>query len=456
MKHASIVELGINEIKLTGWNPRKNFDEEKLRELADSIKEHGILEPLIVRQVNGSYELVAGERRLRAAKLAGLEKVPVVVRELDDNQVRELMLLENLQREDLNPQEEAQALQSLLAQGITQEELGKKLGKSQAWISNRLRLLKAPEELQEMLISREISPKHVMVLLPYTRYPLFSEKILPKLKEKLEEGPVSVKALEEIVRKAVIGDWDHDHVLCISDFPVEFTRYKNYFDRSGCDGCKHVFEFKSWIGKESYCLNTECWKEKMDMAIQSYKKEREELLKKGIVDTSELHWNQYEYLSSAKFDTSDCESCEHKKIDTGGDPLCLNPKCFKKKQAAWKREQTRLKREEEKKALEALDVYIDEFCQGVNDEKFENVLVPVRVLRAIFDYLAKEAFHDALEKAVSPWKDQGTIPDNQLDKAILRIIILNELFDVDKETIERRTKWLERVSSAPISIAEEG
>lgn len=152
--------LPIERVAVSGANPRKDFNPEALEDLKASIREHGILEPLIVRPVGpkdcSTYELVAGERRLRAAKDLGLKDVPCIIKVLDDHQARELMIIENLQREDLQPLEVAHALEDLLAGGITQEELAKKLGKSQGWISNSLRLLKAPEDLQKLLISREI------------------------------------------------------------------------------------------------------------------------------------------------------------------------------------------------------------------------------------------------------------------------------------------------------------
>ena len=453
-----IKELSIDEIKLTGWNPRKNFDEAKLRELADSIREHGILEPLIVRQHNGTYELVAGERRLRAAKLAGLKKVPVVVRELDDNQVRELMLLENLQREDLNPLEEALALKTLLDEGnITQEELGRKLGKSQAWIANRLRLLKAPEELQEMLISREISTKHMLTLLPYVKYPVFSEVILPRMKKHLQiQGALSVKNLESIIIDAIKYDWDAKCVLDLSSPPYKIAAYKAYMDLDGCDSCGHAIRFKNDQPRSGpYCPNRDCWQKKLKEAKQEYEKEKEKLLKEGVVDTSELNWNDYKYLGPAKFDKSECEDCEHKKKDTDGDLVCLNPKCFREKEDAWRREQYKLKEEAEKKALEVLDDYIERFCYGEENEKFESVLVPVRALRAIFGYFEESVWIEDFKKAVKPWKDRGHIPDQELDKAILRLLVIHELVDLNVKSVERMLRGWEKEYSSPISIAEE-
>ncbi len=435
------MEVPISDIVITGWNPRKSFDEKALEELAASIKEHGILEPLVVRQVNGSYELVAGERRLRAAKLAGLDKVPVVVKDLTDQEVKEIMLLENLQRQDLNPIEEAQALKALLEEGnITQAELGKKLGKSQAWIANRLRLLKAPKELQEMLISREISPKHVMVLLPFTEYAVFKKKILPQLKEKLKDGPVSVRALEEMIRNAVVGDWQHEFVLCLTDFPYEFQKYKEIFDSSGCEGCRHVFEFENWAGKQKYCLNRQCWKDRINRAKHRYEKDRKRNLGDGVVDTSELSFDEYEHLKFAQFDQSECESCGHKKKDTDGDSVCLNPECFRKKTDAWRRELIKLKREKEKKALEVLNDYIAAFCS----DELEHVYIPAKALRAIFGYFESTISADDFKKAMEPWKDRD-ITDQELYFAILRLIVVHSLYELNVESVERLFKrWEEK------------
>lgn len=161
-------------------NPRKHFDADKLQELAESIKACGIVQPIVVveRAVKtGSatevrYQLVAGERRWRAAKLAGLETVPAVVRDLTEQQVMEVMLLENLQREDLNAIEEAKAYGRLIAEsGWTQEELGGKIGKSQGYIANRLRLLDLPEEVQENISRGILSPSQGRALLKYVRWP---------------------------------------------------------------------------------------------------------------------------------------------------------------------------------------------------------------------------------------------------------------------------------------------
>ena len=161
-----IKTLHITLIEPDKEQPRKNFDEEKLKELADNISEHGVLQPILVRPLgNGSYRIVAGERRWRAARIAGLKDVPVVIRELDDVQAAQIALIENIQREDLDPVEEAKAFRRLMDDfGMTQEQLSKSVGKSRSGIANAVRLLTLPEDVQEMVSDGRISVGHAKVL----------------------------------------------------------------------------------------------------------------------------------------------------------------------------------------------------------------------------------------------------------------------------------------------------
>lgn len=162
----SLLFCGIEEIRPNRFQPREHFEESKLRELADSIKEKGILEPLIVRRVSDGYELVAGERRWRAAQKAGLREVPVLVKEMDDLEALEISLIENLQRDDLNPLEEAGAYKRLVEEfGISQEELGVRLGKDRTTVTNTLRLLKLPPEVKDQLLQNRISSGHARAIL---------------------------------------------------------------------------------------------------------------------------------------------------------------------------------------------------------------------------------------------------------------------------------------------------
>ena len=161
-----IVELPVDELRPNPYQPRKVFDEDKLRELAESIKEHGIFQPIIVKRSSiKGYEIIAGERRVKASKLAGLETIPAIVRDFSDEDMMEVALLENLQRENLNSIEEAMAYKNLIeAMNITQEELATRLGKSRSHVTNMIGLLSLPEEVKDMIVDNKISMSHARVL----------------------------------------------------------------------------------------------------------------------------------------------------------------------------------------------------------------------------------------------------------------------------------------------------
>lgn len=161
-----ITELDINMIIPREDQPRKSFDEESLKELAGSLAEHGVLQPVLVREKGDKYEIIAGERRWRAAQIAGLQSVPAIIRQLDDSQAGELSLIENLQREDLTAVEEAQAYRQMIDRyQYTQEMLSQKIGKSRSHIANTLRILNLPSSILEMIESRKISAGHARALL---------------------------------------------------------------------------------------------------------------------------------------------------------------------------------------------------------------------------------------------------------------------------------------------------
>lgn len=189
--------ININDIEPNRDQPRKNFDEEALKELADSIALHGVIQPLLVRPLSdGGYQLIAGERRWRASRMAGLTQVPVVVREMTDEESMELALIENLQREDLNPIEEAEGFKLLMdTYSFTQEQAAKKVGKSRPAVANALRLLSLPETVLDMVKQRIISSGHARTLIPLT-----DEKLIIKLAEEISQKELSVRETERIVK----------------------------------------------------------------------------------------------------------------------------------------------------------------------------------------------------------------------------------------------------------------
>lgn len=195
---ASTSTLNINDIIPNKEQPRKTFDEDALMELADSITQHGVLQPLLVRPMpTGGYQLVAGERRWRASRIAGLKEVPVIIKELSDTEAMELAIIENLQREDLNPIEEAEGLQQLIDKcGFTQEEVATSVGKSRPAIANALRLLRLPQEVRDMTKNAEISAGHARALLG-----LDNQAMMLEAAKKIVSDKLTVRDVEKLVKR---------------------------------------------------------------------------------------------------------------------------------------------------------------------------------------------------------------------------------------------------------------
>ncbi|MFZ5945028.1 MAG: ParB/RepB/Spo0J family partition protein [Bacillota bacterium] len=195
----TISEIYIEEIVPNTFQPRKHFDPDKLAELAVSIKEHGVLQPVIVRPREEGYELVVGERRLRACKQLGLEKIPAVIRTLTDQNMTEIALIENIQRHNLNPVEEARAYKRLIEEfGLTQDELAKRVGKSRPFIANFLRILHLPESILDMLSTGVITVGHARPILAIENS---SQQI--HLAQEIAEKSLSVRETEDLIKKSL-------------------------------------------------------------------------------------------------------------------------------------------------------------------------------------------------------------------------------------------------------------
>ena len=193
----SATRLRLSEIEPNKAQPRKDFDEEALASLADSIKEHGVIQPLLVRPLdNGSYQLVAGERRWRAARMAGLSEVPVIIKELSDRETMEIGLIENLQREDLNPIEEALGYQTLMdTYDFTQDEISRRVGRSRPAVAKALRLLHLPQEVIALVRKKELSSGHARAILA-----LPDEETMIETAKKAAKGNVSVREIERLAQ----------------------------------------------------------------------------------------------------------------------------------------------------------------------------------------------------------------------------------------------------------------
>ena len=195
-REEEVVYLYLDDIIPNRFQPREIFEERPLKELAVSIKEHGVIQPIIVRKVNDKYEIIAGERRYKASALAGLTKIPAIIRDLDDKESSKVALLENLQRKNLNPIEEAKTYQKILElDQMTQEELAKTMGKSQSAVANKLRLLSLPEEIQEALLKENISERHARSLLNIENVEEQKEML-----KKVIDNKMTVRQLEDEIK----------------------------------------------------------------------------------------------------------------------------------------------------------------------------------------------------------------------------------------------------------------
>lgn len=220
----------LTEIQPRKDQPRKNFDLESLQQLADSIAEHGLLQPVVVREaLGGYYEIIAGERRWRAAKMAGLSEIPVTILTADDRKASELAIIENVQREDLNPMEEAQAYKKLQEEyGLTQDKVASAVGKSRSAVANTLRLLDLPEEAGALVATGKLSEGHAKVLLGTT----YEEDLIKAAKEVAEKG-LSVRETEALVKRLNAASAAEEAEETLKDFPVKVNYTKVLEEKAG-------------------------------------------------------------------------------------------------------------------------------------------------------------------------------------------------------------------------------
>ncbi len=194
----NVVSIDISKIVSNPYQPRKVFDQDALEELANSIKEYGVVQPIIVKKTLSGYELVAGERRTKAAKIAGLREIPAIIKDFNDQEMMEIALIENIQREDLNPIEEAESFENIIKlRGYTQEEFAKRFGKSRSYVTNILGLLTLPNEVKNMVAKKEISMGHARALSKISD----NEKI-QKLAKRVVKEELSVREIEKIIQES--------------------------------------------------------------------------------------------------------------------------------------------------------------------------------------------------------------------------------------------------------------
>ncbi len=211
-----VTEINIDEIRSNPYQPRRTFDTETLNELAKSIEEYGVVQPVIVKKSIKGYELIAGERRTKAAKIAGLKVIPAIIKDFDDQQMMEIALIENIQREDLNPIDEAVSISNIIKlRGYTQDEFANKFGKSRTYVTNILGLLKLPEDVKKMVEKRTLSMSHARVLSK-----IDDEEKVVRLAKQVITDELSVRELEKITQddkkeievvKNKSGGYDHKY-----------------------------------------------------------------------------------------------------------------------------------------------------------------------------------------------------------------------------------------------------
>lgn len=232
-KRDSITSLSINDVEPRKDQPRKNFNDESLKVLADSIAVHGVLQPIIVRENSdfaGRYEIIAGERRWRAARMVPLSEIPVVIVDADDMKTAQIALVENVQREDLNPVEEAYAYKALIERhNFTQEQVGKEVGKSRSTITNMLRLIELPDEVLELLKDGKLTIGHARALLP-----IADEDKMILLAQRICEEDLSVRRVEEIVKK-LLAENDEEILAVKTDDSIQRRVYMRELEKRVMD-----------------------------------------------------------------------------------------------------------------------------------------------------------------------------------------------------------------------------
>lgn len=216
-----VMEINIDEIRSNPYQPRKTFDIDSLNELAKSIKEYGVVQPIIVKKSIKGYELIAGERRTKAAKIAGLTTIPAIIKDFNDQEMMEIALIENIQREDLNPIDEATSINNIIKlRGYTQEEFANKFGKSRSYVTNILGLLKLPEEVKKMVEKKSISMSHARVLSK-----IDDENKVVNLAKRVMDEEISVHELEQMA--SLDSELSQKRKVNKSTFESSYRLYEN-------------------------------------------------------------------------------------------------------------------------------------------------------------------------------------------------------------------------------------
>ncbi len=453
------VEIPLDEIKIPGTNPRTRFDPENIANLAASFIDIGQLQNVIVRpceEEGWNYELAGGERRYHAAHTAFWDTIRADIKDLGDKEFYEVMALENMHREELAPVEEAAGLKQVLDadEDMTQTELAERIGKSQSWVANRLRLLRGPEKMQEWLIAREITPKHAKLMLKYKDYKIF-EKVMEEAESLIrKEKKYSAREWETKMKKVVTwwgrpeGD-EYDYVYDPWAEPgYSVPDWTEYFDNSECEGCDHIVIYDRDFGDpKKRCLNTECFKPKIEEAKEELEKAKEERKKKleeeDIVPTNDMDYRQYEVLIESKIGEEQLKECKEKCDDYGtgedGSTVCTAPQCARSHKKEKEERERKEKEQRDKKMQKAIDEALYE-KDSPDPEDYRRVIYTLlggtdqhhsqatqeRVLR---QWITNDDGENVMSDEAGIWDLVKEIPVPELPFAMLHVCKIMEAYE---------------------------
>ena len=342
-------QIELTEIVISKTNPRKHYNEEKIKELAESIKEKGVINPILVRVVGLKYELVCGERRLQASKMCKAKDIPAIIRKLTDVDALELQVIENLQRDDLNSIEEAQGFKALIDKcEYTQETLAKKIGKSQGLVAARIALLDIREDFQADIIGGILTPGHLKYLMTLVG----CDRILDGVRKEIKSyEQISVREFRSAVERVVYRRARH---LSEAEFKTK-----------ECDDCDFNKKSKSYGSTYKTCFNPECFAKKQRAALKAQKERLKDAAKKGKVVDDLMMKHAVDlngYNPRPLFNKKICKGCEHKKIGYKKEwdnkktkiEVCVNKECFNKKNAEAQKAIDKKKQDDFKKKVERI------------------------------------------------------------------------------------------------------
>ncbi len=245
-REREIIEVSLDDIIPNRFQPRLSFDEQGLNELAESIRQHGIIQPLVLRKIGDKYEIIAGERRYKASYIAGLTKVPAVIIDLNDNESAEVAIVENIQRKDLSPIEEAKSYKKLLDRGyLTQDQLASRMGKNQSTVSNKLRLLNLDEKVQDALLNNKISERHARSLLK-----LDNKEEQKEVLDEIIEKRLNVRDTEDLINRKLNGEEEIIRIPSFSQKEIPSFEFPNYISEIPDTKTEENYEVSSTPKKE--------------------------------------------------------------------------------------------------------------------------------------------------------------------------------------------------------------